>query len=63
MIEQDTSKLTPDSAPILERIAQQILVAYALVSGPGMTEQQRIQQELAKARRMEVELDGTSIAG
>ena len=63
MLEQKTSETTLESTTILERIAQQILVAYAWVSGPAMSEQDRIKEELAKSHRLELELDSTSIVG
>ena len=37
------------TASVLERIAQSILVAHAWVSGPAMSERERVQRELAKA--------------
>ena len=46
---------------ILERITQSILIGYAWVSGPAMSEQQRIQKELAKAHSVELELESTRI--
>ena len=46
---------------ILERIAQSILIGYAWVSGPAMSEQQRMERELAKAHTVELELESTSI--
>ena len=46
---------------ILERIAQSILIGYAWVSGPAMSEQQRMEMELAKAHVVELELESTSI--
>ena len=46
---------------ILERIAQSILIGYAWVSGPAMSEQQRMEKELAKAHVLEMELESTSI--
>ncbi len=63
MIEQEISKLTPESDSVLERIAQQILIAYAWVSGPAKTEQERVQEELTRSHRLEIELDSTSIVG
>jgi len=63
LLEQKTSETTLESTTILERIAQQILVAYAWVSGPAMSEQDRIKEELAKGHRLEMELDSTSIVG
>ena len=63
MTELNINNATLESASILERAAQSIIIAYAWVSGPGMTEKQRITQELAKAHRLEVELDTTSIVG
>ncbi len=61
MIEQKISKSTLESANILERIAQNIIIAYAWVSGPPMSQQDRINQELAKAHLLEIELENTSI--
>ena len=63
MTEQEINASTIESANILERIAQNIIIAYAWVSGPPMSEQERVKQELAKAHRMEMELDSTSIVG
>ena len=61
MTEQEINTSTLESTTILERIAQNIIIAYAWVSGPPMSEQDRMKQELAKAHRLEVELDSTSI--
>ena len=61
MTEQEHNTSTLESESILERIAQNIIIAYAWVSGPPMSEQERMKQELAKAHRLEVELDSTSI--
>ena len=61
MTEQEINTSTLESVSILERIAQNIIIAYAWVSGPPMSEQERMKQELAKAHRLEVELDSTSI--
>ena len=47
MIEQKDSTTETGSTNILERIAQSILIGYAWVSGPGMSEQQRLEQEVA----------------
>lgn len=63
MLEQKDSTTTLESNTILERIAQQILVAYVWVSGPAMSEQDRIKEELVKGHRIELELDATSIVG
>ena len=63
MLEQETNKTTLESNTILERIAQQILFAYVWVSGPAMSEQDRIQEELTRSHRLELELDSTSIVG
>ena len=60
MTEQSNSPIT-ESASILERIAQSILIGYAWVSGPPMSEQQRMEQEVAKAHVLELELESTSI--
>ena len=61
MIEQKDSTTETGSTNILERIAQSILIGYAWVSGPGMSEQQRLEQEVAKAHVLEMELESTSI--
>ncbi len=61
MNEQSNTTLIQESASIMERIAQSLMVAYAWVSGPAMTEQERISEELARANRLEVKLDTTSI--
>ena len=45
---------------VLERIAQGILVAHAWVTGPAMTEQQRMRRELAEARNRELSDSGIS---
>ena len=50
-----------ESANILERIAQSILIGYAWVSGPALSEQQRVEKELARAHVLELELESTSI--
>ena len=63
MLEQKTNQTTLESNTILERIAQQILVAYAWVSGPAMSEQDRIKEELTKSHLVELELESTRIAG
>ena len=61
MIEQQSNTFETESTTILERIAQSILIGYAWVSGPAMTEQQRVEKELAKAHALEMELESTSI--
>ncbi len=61
MTEINTTKTDAPSPNILERIAQDIIIAYAWVSGPAMSERERMRQELAKARRIELELESTSI--
>ena len=61
MKEENNTNLTQESTNIMERIAQSIIIAYAWVSGPAMTEQERISEELARAKRLEVQLDSTSI--
>ena len=63
MIEQETTQTTTEPSNILERIARDILFAYLWVSGPALSQQQRVQQELAKAHQIELELDSTSIIG
>ena len=63
MTEQETTQPVAESTSILERIARDIIIAYAWVAGPAMSERQRVQQELAKSRRLEIELDSTSIVG
>ena len=61
MIEQKNSTIETGSSTMLDRIAQSILIGYAWVSGPALTEQQRLEQELAKAHILEMELESTSI--
>ncbi len=61
MIEQQVNITESGSTPILERIAQSILIGYAWVSGPAMSEQQRVEKELARAHVLEMELESTSI--
>ena len=61
MIEQQDNTIETESTTILERIAQSILIGYAWVSGPAMTEQQRLEKELVKAHALEMELESTSI--
>ncbi len=61
MIAQQDNTTETGSSTILERIAQSILIGYAWVSGPPMTEQQRLEQEVAKAHILEMELESTSI--
>lgn len=63
MTEQEISNTNTESGNLLERAAQSILIAYAWVAGPAMTDQERIRQELVKSQRLEVELHGTSIVG
>ena len=58
---EQTSKTETATPNILERIAQSILIGYAWVSGPAMSEQQRVERELAKAHTVELELESTSI--
>ena len=53
-----TFETTPN---ILERIAQDIILAYAWVSGPALSEQERFRREVAKARMVERELESTKI--
>ncbi len=61
MIEQNDTKIETTSSTVLERIAQSILIGYAWVSGPAMSEQQRLEKELARAHIVEMELESTSI--
>lgn len=61
MIQQQNSATETGSSTFLERIAQSILIGYAWVSGPGMSEQQRLEKELARAHVLEMELESTSI--
>ena len=61
MIEHNTKTGETTSNTILERIAQSIVIGYAWVSGPAMSEQQRLEKELAKAHVLEMELESTSI--
>ena len=61
MKNQDSAANTAATATILERIAQGIIIAHAWVAGPAMTEKQRIQRELVKAKS--VGEKGAGIAG
>lgn len=61
MEEQTNTTSVLETSSVLERVAQSIIVAYAWVSGPGMTEQERIKQELNKSQRLEMQLDSSSI--
>ena len=62
MTEQETTQTTTTESPsILERIAQDIILAYAWVAGPALSEQQRLQRELTKARQIEREIASNSI--
>ncbi len=61
MKNQETIAKETVAGSALERIAQSIAIAYAWVSGPALSEQQRIQNELVKSRLMEKELESTSI--
>ncbi len=61
MIERQDNTGETGSTTILERIAQSILIGYAWVSGPAMSEQQRLEKEIAKAHAVEMELESTSI--
>ena len=63
MTEQQNDTVETGSATVLERIAQSILIGYAWVAGPAMTEQQRVEKELARAHVVELELESTSIVG
>ena len=49
MRNQDELTNTSNAGSPLERIAQTILLAHAWVSGPAMTEKERVQRELVKA--------------
>ena len=51
MIEQQSNTLETESTTILERIAQSILIGYAWVSGPAMTEQQRVGKGVGQGPR------------
>ena len=61
MTELNNESTPLESTSILERLAQTIIIGYAWVAGPGMTERQRVQQEVAKAHTIELELESTSI--
>lgn len=61
MKEQNNKISDTASSTILERIAQSILIGYAWVSGPAMSEQQRVEKEIARAHALEMELESTSI--
>lgn len=62
MTEQRENTIETGSTTILERIAQSILIGYAWVSGPALSDQQRMERELARAHVVEMELESTSIA-
>ena len=49
MKNQDSTNSIATTPAVLERIAQSILVAHAWLTGPAMTEQERIRRELVKA--------------
>lgn len=57
MTTRETRNLNQETASFLARIAKEVIVAYAWVSGPALSQQQRVQQDLAEARRIERELD------
>lgn len=57
MTTPETTKVNQETASFLGRIAKEIIIAYAWVSGPALSEQQRLQQDLAEARRIERELN------
>lgn len=57
MTTPETAKVNQETASFLGRIAKEIIIAYAWVSGPALSEQQRLQQDLAEARRIERELN------
>ena len=57
MTTPETPKVNQETASFLGRIAKEIIIAYAWVSGPALSEQQRLQQDLAEARRIERELN------
>ena len=50
MKNHDSIANTSATASVLERIAQSILVAHAWVTGPALSERERIQRELVKAK-------------
>ena len=62
MEEKTNTTSVLEESSVLERIAQSIIVAYAWVSGPAMSEQERVKRELEKSHRLEIQLDSTSIA-
>lgn len=57
MTTPETRNLNQETTSFLARIAKEVIVAYAWVSGPALSQQQRVQQDLAEARRIERELD------
>lgn len=57
MTTPETAKVNQETASFLGRITKEIIIAYAWVSGPALSEQQRLQQDLAEARRIERELN------
>ena len=57
MTTPESTKVNQETASFLGRIAKEIIIAYAWVSGPALSEQQRLQQDLAEARRIERELN------
>ena len=61
MTEQEITQTTTAAPNLLERIAQDIILAYAWVAGPALSEQQRVQRELVKSRQIEREIASNSI--
>ncbi len=50
MNNENSAANTAATDNILERIAQSILVAHAWVAGPALSERERVQRELVKAK-------------
>lgn len=50
MENHDKLSMAATTASLLERFAQSILIAHAWVAGPAMSERERVQRELAKAK-------------
>ncbi len=57
----NNAQQSSDSTGLLERIARDIIIAYAWVSGPAMSRQQRMEREVTEAIKMEKQLVSTAI--
>ncbi len=61
MTTPNTIEPNTEATSILERVAREIVIAYAWVSGPAMSQRQRLQRELEQAHRLELELGSPNI--